>query len=88
MPLSLRNERRRDQPKADQSEGLRTMELNIPSDTVSEFAETIKETSGLDINVCYQCKKCTSGCPISYAMDYTDPIDTRYPFRAKGTSVK
>jgi heterodisulfide reductase subunit C len=47
------------------------MELNIPSDTVSEFAEIIKETSGLDINVCYQCKKCTSGCPISYAMDYT-----------------
>ena len=51
--------------------GARTMELNIPSDTVSEFAESIKETSGLDINVCYQCKKCTSGCPISYAMDYT-----------------
>jgi len=47
------------------------MELNIASDTVSEFAEIIKETSGLDINVCYQCKKCTSGCPVSYAMDYT-----------------
>ena len=47
------------------------MEFNIPSDTVSEFAETIKETSGLDINVCYQCKKCTSGCPVAYAMDYT-----------------
>lgn len=47
------------------------MEFNIPSDTVSEFAEIIKQTSGVDINVCYQCKKCTSGCPISYAMDYT-----------------
>jgi len=47
------------------------MEFNIPSDTVSEFAEIIKQTSGLDINVCYQCKKCTSGCPVSYAMDYT-----------------
>jgi len=47
------------------------MEFNIPSDTVSEFAEIIKETSGLDINVCYQCKKCASGCPVSYAMDYT-----------------
>ena len=30
------------------------MEFNIPSDTVSEFAEVIRETSGLDINVCYQ----------------------------------
>jgi len=47
------------------------MEFNIPSDTVSEFAQIIEETSGVDINVCYQCKKCTSGCPISYAMDYT-----------------
>ncbi len=47
------------------------MELNILSDSVSEFAETVKQASGLDINVCYQCKKCTSGCPVSYAMDYT-----------------
>ena len=47
------------------------MEFNIPSDTVSEFAEIIKESSGLDINVCYQCKRCTSGCPVAYAMDYT-----------------
>lgn len=47
------------------------MEFDIPSDTVSEFAEIIKQTSGLDINVCYQCKKCTSGCPVSYVMDYT-----------------
>jgi len=51
--------------------GSRSMELNIPSDTVSEFADVIKETSGLDVNVCYQCKKCTSGCPVSYVMDYT-----------------
>ncbi len=47
------------------------IEFNIPSDTVSEFAEAIKETSGLDINLCYQCKKCTSGCPVAYTMDYT-----------------
>ncbi len=50
---------------------VRRMEFDIPSDTVSEFAEIIKETSGLDINVCYQCKKCTSGCPVAYDMDYT-----------------
>jgi len=47
------------------------MEFNIPSDTVSEFAEIIKDTSGRDTNLCYQCKKCTSGCPVAYAMDYT-----------------
>ncbi len=48
-----------------------TMEYNIASDTVSEFAEIIKQASGLDINVCHQCKKCTSGCPVAYEMDYT-----------------
>jgi heterodisulfide reductase subunit C len=47
------------------------MELNISSDTVSVFAEAIRGTTGLDVNVCYQCKKCTSGCPVAYAMDYT-----------------
>ncbi len=47
------------------------MEFNIPSNTTSQFAQIIKQTSGLDVNVCYQCKKCTSGCPVAYAMDYT-----------------
>ena len=48
-----------------------TVEFDIPSDTITEFADIVKETSGLDINACYQCKKCTSGCPVVYAMDYT-----------------
>ena len=47
------------------------IEINIPSDTASEFAGAIKEISGQDVNVCYQCKKCVSGCPVSYVMDYT-----------------
>jgi heterodisulfide reductase subunit C len=47
------------------------MEFNIPSETVSKFAEIIKETSGVDVNVCYQCRRCTSGCPVTFAMDYT-----------------
>ena len=50
--------------------GFRTIELDASSDTISEFAEAVKETSGLDVNVCFQCKTCTSGCPVSYAMDY------------------
>lgn len=37
----------------------------------SDFSETVKSLSGLDVNWCYQCLKCTSGCPVSYAMDYT-----------------
>jgi len=47
------------------------MEFTIPTDTVAEFSETLKQADGLDINICYQCQKCTSGCPVAYAMDYT-----------------
>jgi heterodisulfide reductase subunit C len=48
-----------------------TVEFNILPETVSELAKVVKEISGQDVNVCYQCKKCTAGCPIAYAMDYT-----------------
>jgi len=37
----------------------------------SDFSETVKSLSGLDVNLCFQCAKCASGCPVSYAMDYT-----------------
>jgi heterodisulfide reductase subunit C len=37
----------------------------------TDFAEVIKSLSGLDVNLCFQCAKCASGCPVSYAMDYT-----------------
>ena len=29
-----------------------------------------QELQGSDISTCYQCQKCSSGCPIAYAMDY------------------
>jgi len=45
-------------------------EWTIPS-KVSLFSDTIEETSGVDLNVCYQCRKCHSGCPVAFAMDYT-----------------
>ena len=37
----------------------------------SEFGDTLRSISGLDVNLCFQCAKCASGCPVSYAMDYT-----------------
>jgi heterodisulfide reductase subunit C len=33
------------------------------------FAIDIINVSGEKINNCYQCKKCTAGCPITFAMD-------------------
>ena len=37
----------------------------------ADFGEAVKSISGLDVNLCFQCAKCASGCPVSYAMDYT-----------------
>jgi heterodisulfide reductase subunit C len=46
-------------------------EYEIRPETVSQFSDLVKKLSNVDINVCYQCRKCTSGCPVAYAMDYT-----------------
>ena len=31
----------------------------------NEISRLIMEKSGVDLNVCFQCKKCSSGCPIA-----------------------
>ena len=46
-------------------------EFNVPSDTVAEFADLVEELHDVDANQCYQCRKCTSGCPLAHLMDYT-----------------
>jgi heterodisulfide reductase subunit C len=38
---------------------------------VSEFSSNIKAIHGIDANMCYQCGKCTSGCPLNEYMDMT-----------------
>jgi heterodisulfide reductase subunit C len=43
---------------------------NVPS-LAPLFGDLLKETSGVDLNVCYQCRKCHSGCPVAFAMDHT-----------------
>jgi heterodisulfide reductase subunit C2 len=31
--------------------------------------QTVEEMSGVDLSLCYQCKKCTSGCPVAKMTD-------------------
>lgn len=38
---------------------------------VRNFGETISELSGEEISTCYQCGKCTAGCPIVMEMSHT-----------------
>jgi heterodisulfide reductase subunit C len=36
----------------------------------SDFARRVASACHVDIHACYQCQKCTNGCPVSFAMDY------------------
>jgi len=46
------------------------MEPNLKITSRSQLAEEVLRESGQEVNLCYQCRKCAAGCPISYAMDY------------------
>ena len=39
-----------------------------------DFYSEVKEKSGVDINMCWQCLTCTNGCPVAHAMDYNPNV--------------
>ena len=45
-------------------------EANLTVTSQSQLAKAVLKESGQNVNLCYQCRKCAAGCPISYAMDY------------------
>lgn len=47
------------------------MKWFISQDTIkSSFQKTIEEDSGEKVKHCYQCGKCSAGCPLAFEMDY------------------
>lgn len=44
---------------------------NLQNIVNKDFIGLINSTTGENINQCYQCKKCSAGCPVVYEMDYT-----------------
>jgi heterodisulfide reductase subunit C len=36
----------------------------------SGFAKAVASASHVDLHACYQCQKCTNGCPVTFVMDY------------------
>lgn len=46
-------------------------EANVPAGNVSEFSKLVEKLQHVDVNMCFQCKKCASGCPLADVMDYT-----------------
>ena len=45
---------------------------NMVYDTFNwDFTGKVQSIIGQNVNLCYQCKKCASGCPLASDMDYT-----------------
>ena len=44
-------------------------ESNQPIRPDSRFLDAAQERSGEKVAGCYQCRKCTNGCPLAFAMD-------------------
>ena len=39
------------------------------------FLEEVERASGIKVSGCYQCRKCTNGCPVTFAIDlYPDQV--------------
>jgi heterodisulfide reductase subunit C len=46
------------------------MRIKLSAATVrSELVQRIEEYSGQEMLACYQCGKCSAGCPVAFAMD-------------------
>lgn len=50
---------------------MRIVENGMKIEAMEGFADEVARASGQDIEACYQCGKCTAGCPLAMAMDMT-----------------
>ena len=49
---------------------VRSMEpVKVNTSYDAEFVEQVQRESGQNLSICYQCGKCTAGCPVSFAYD-------------------
>jgi heterodisulfide reductase subunit C len=46
-------------------------EYDIPEENANAFTQLVEDLQDVDVNLCLQCRKCTSGCPMADIMDYT-----------------
>lgn len=45
-------------------------ELSAAITAAEPFIARVEAESGVEISACYQCGKCSAGCPVAFAMDY------------------
>lgn len=47
------------------------MELTAMQAQAAPDRQRLEEEAGVEVQHCYQCGKCTAGCPVAFAMDYS-----------------
>jgi len=50
---------------------MESVELTSALDSSKTFLAKLSSASGVNVQDCYQCGKCSAGCPLNFAMDYT-----------------
>ena len=59
-------------------EGVSSLQRQVLSITPDfSFLREVEGASGEKISPCYQCRKCSSGCPVTFAMDYLPDVILR-----------
>ncbi|MEG1500433.1 MAG: 4Fe-4S dicluster domain-containing protein [Clostridiales bacterium] len=48
---------------------MRNIDLTNISDINREYLDKIERKSGVKVSDCYQCGKCSAGCPVAFSMD-------------------
>jgi heterodisulfide reductase subunit C len=46
------------------------IKLSPPTESQKALLASVENEAGTNVNLCYQCGKCTAGCPAAFAMDY------------------
>lgn len=57
---------------------MRFLDLSAISDADKQACETIAADAGVNLKDCYQCGKCTAGCPLADSMDLVPREVIRY----------
>lgn len=47
------------------------MELTATKAGAAKELQRLEKAAGVEVRNCYQCGKCTAGCPVAFAMDYS-----------------
>ncbi len=46
-----------------------------PAEVDPNFSKSVEALTGPNVTACFQCRKCTNGCPVTFAMDiYPDQV--------------